>query len=441
MYLPVEVALRELYPKAFLAAFLAKKGYRVFVHPDYMLPKLGFHGGVVLGKNQIHAKKVLSKSRKKKSFVLFEEEGAPVSGDDNERNIVVQDRLREGAEEISDVITTWGRWQNEAIRGITDKSVVCTGSLYMELSKPKYKSACAELDLDITGGLSGYLLVNTRFVFANGEGAPYTAFTGNPTYTYKGATPGYWRKNFSNEMSMLGAFIKLVERIAVTFPELAIVLRPHPAENCLFYEEIFKDFDNITVTNAGHVISWIRNAACVLTNGCTTSMQSEVGGVPVINFKPDFCTNDPTLLDGIGFQANSEDEVIFAINNFIRKEYGIFKCGNWLDELETYSLECDSIEKFGYIVDELSINHVPDNFSAKNIFLRLLNVHLANFVKDLLKRPKAHKEFGSFRKYCSSAAKHFGITVVISEPVENYYIVQCDCDASLKKTRLPKRCV
>lgn len=432
VYLPVEVALRELYPKAFLAAFLAKKGYRVFVHPDYMLPKLGFHGGVVFGKNHIHAKNLLLTSKKKKSFVLFEEEGAPVFGDENERKIIVQDRLKEGAEEISNVITTWGRWQSEAIREITDKTVVCTGSLYTELSKPRYKAACAELDLDITSGLCGYLLINTRFAFANGEGAPYTAFTGNPAYTYKGATPRYWRKNFSNDMSMLGAFIKMIERIAVTFPELNIVLRPHPAENCQFYEEIFKDYDKITVTNAGHVISWLRNAACVLTNGCTTSIQSEVSGTPVINFMPDFCNNDPTLLDGIGFQANSEDEVIFAITNLLKKEYGIFKCGDWLDKLETYSLECDSIKSFGNIVDELSIEHLPDEFSSKNIFKRALIFRLANFVKGLLKRPKAHKEFRSFRKYCSSAANHFGVSLAISEPVENYYVVQCDRDSSQK---------
>lgn len=424
VYLPVEVALRELYPKAFLAAFLVMKGYRVFVTPDYMLPNLRFPSGIVLGKNHIHAKKWVDRQGVKLSFILFEEEGAPAFGDAAHRKELIQARLIEGAVDIAKVITTWGKWQTEALREITNIPIVCTGTPYMEICKPKYKMACSDLDKDITKGRSGYLLINTRFAFANGEVAPYAAMRRNSLYYFEGATPGYWRKYFSNDMSMLGAFISMIERVAVTFPDLDIVLRPHPVENCEFYKEIFKDFERITVTNDGHVISWIRNAACILTNACTTSIQTEICEKPVINYQPSYISNEPTLLDGIGLCVHNENDVILAINNILQNNSEIFNVGGWVDELETFYRGDDCFEKFGEIVDSVSINHVPTNFTFKKFTLSNYAYQIKNTIKLILKKNIGHKEFESFEKYFNAAATHFGVNASISKTVGNCYCVE-----------------
>ncbi len=424
VYLPVELALREVYPKAFLAAYLAKKGYRVFVLPDYMLQKLGLPAGVVLGKNHIHAKQWAARTGVKLSFILLDEEGAPAFFGEVARKEIMQDRLIKGAVEIAKVITTWGKWQTEALREITKIPVVCTGAPHMEVCKPKYVLACTELDRDIVGGRSGYLLINTRFMCANGKIAPHEVFLENSIYYPEGYTPGFWRYCFSNDMKMLGAFINLIEQLAVTFPDLEIVLRPHPNESCKFYEELFKDFDRITVTNDGHVISWIRNAACILTNACTTSIQTEISGKPVINYQPSYACTETTLLDGIGFCATSEDDVILAINNLLQNKNEIFKCGEWVDELETFYLGDDCFEKFGEIVDRISVEHVPMEFTFKKVYLRVLIYKIKNILKRFLKRPPNHKEFESFEKYFAAAATHFGINASVSKTVENCYFVE-----------------
>lgn len=423
IYLPIEQALREIYPKSLFAGFLAKRGYRVVLLPDHLLYKFSFPSGLVIGKNHVHAKLLNRRSGGKQSFMLFEEEGAPVGGSHEDRVKVVQDRLREGASEISRVITTWGKWQTEALMKITSTPVICTGTPYIEFCKPKYSPACAELDASITNGLTDYLLINTRFVFANGVHPPYTAFTGNPAYAYKGASQRYWRQNFSCEMSMLGAFINMIERVAKTFPELNIVLRPHPSESSVFYKGLFKDFKNVTVTNAGHVISWIRNASCVLTNGCTTSVQAEVCGKPVLNYQPDFIPQGDTLVDGIGLKIANEEDVISAIGKVIKQDYGDFRVGKWRDEYETYYVGEDCLDRFAQVIDELASDHEPTELETTQFYIEKQLHNLKNRIKMLLRRPGDHSEFSNFRNYLSVAANHFGFNARISMPVENCYIV------------------
>lgn len=424
VYLPVEQALREVYPKAFLAAFLVKKGYRVFVIPDYMLPKLDFPSGVVLGKNHIITKKWVDSQDVKSSFILLEEEGAPAFGEAAYRKEMVQARLIEGAVDIAKVITTWGKWQTEAMHEITDIPVVCTGTPYMEICKPKYTLACTEVDKDITKGRADYLLINTRFAFANGDIAPHAATTRGSNSFFEGATPGYWRKTFSNDMSMLGAFINLIERVAVTYPDLDIVLRPHPNESCKFYEELFKDFKRITVTNDGHVISWIRNAVCILTNACTTSIQTEICKKPVINYQPNYVSNEPTLLDGIGLCVNNENDVMLAIGNILQNNTEMFNVGKWVDELETFYLADDCFEKFGEIVDSLSKDHEPTYFTFNKFSLRKDTYKVKNAIKLFLKKNTGHKELASFEKYFNAAAAHFGVNAKISKSVGNCFCVE-----------------
>ncbi len=424
VYLPVEQALREVYPKAFLAAFLVKRGYRVFVIPDYMLPNLNFPNGIVLGKNHIITKKWSENEKIEPSFILLEEEGAPAFGDDIHRKELIQARLIEGAGDMANVVTTWGKWQTEAMREISKIPVVCSGTPYIEICKPKYKLACIEVDNEITNGRSAYLLITTRFSYANGLVAPHAAMRRDSLYFFEAATPSFWRKYFSTDMSMLGAFIRMIERVASNYPDLEIILRPHPVESCEFYKEIFKDFKNITVTNDGHVISWIRNAACILTNACTTSIQTEICEKPVINYLPSYISNEPTLLDGIGFCANTEDEVIAAINLIQQNNCDIFNIGKWVDELETFYHGDDCFEKFGDLVDSLSNNHVPTNFTFDKLSLRKYSYQMKNTIKQIINKNTGHKELASFEKYFKAAAAHFGLNAQVSKTVGNCYCVE-----------------
>jgi hypothetical protein len=161
-----------------------------------------------------------------------------------------------------------------------------------------------------------------------------------------------------------------------------------------------------------------------LTNACTTSIQTEICEKPVINFKPSYIYIEPTLFDGIGLSARSENEVILAINNLLQNNSEIFNVGGWVDELETFYRGDDCFEKFGEIVDSMSINHIPTNFTFKTFTLSKYAYQIKNIIKLILKKNIGHKEFEKFEKYFNAAATHFGVNASISKTVGNCYFVE-----------------
>ena len=48
----------------------------------------------------------------------------------------------------------------------------------------------------------------------------------------------------------------------------------------------FKNCKNISIKGDGELSSYIKNAKCVVQDGCTSAMESYISNVPIINFVP-----------------------------------------------------------------------------------------------------------------------------------------------------------
>ena len=55
--------------------------------------------------------------------------------------------------------------------------------------------------------------------------------------------------------------VVLLRRLALTYPDYTIVLRPHPSENLTFYRQAFSRLENVMVRRDKSVLNWIRAAA------------------------------------------------------------------------------------------------------------------------------------------------------------------------------------
>jgi len=424
IYLPIESALRETYPKSFLAAYLAQKGYRVAILPDYLLPRLPFSEGIVLGKNHVHFNQWQRKSKSQSTFILLEEEGAHAFGNNDKRSSLVYGRLRYVLN-IAHTLTAWGLWQANIAKAFTTLPIIVTGTLYMEVCKPKYSRNLSSFDNDITKGLKDYILVNTRFGFANCNYPPISSLTGtNPDFEYDLEKPYFWRELAANDMLMLGSFISMITSIADRFPDKQIVIRPHPVENVDFYIELFADKKNVFVSNSGYVLSWLRNAACIITNACTTSLQSEVARKPVINFIPNGHNSyDMKLFDDIGFTARNETEVFDAIESVYRNKLERFRIGQWTDEECTFSLHTDFMESILSIVDSISPSHEPRHNMLPRIFPEALSYAMINYVKKLFERENG-QEISNIRRYVEAASLCFNSDLDLSEPIKDCFVVE-----------------
>lgn len=83
-----------------------------------------------------------------------------------------------------------------------------------------------------------------------------------------------------------GEYVRALRRLALTFPDVDFVLRPHPVENPAIWKSLIGDYKNIIVTNAGSVTPWIRQCTAIIHNGCTTAMEAVMSGIPVLTYTP-----------------------------------------------------------------------------------------------------------------------------------------------------------
>lgn len=87
-----------------------------------------------------------------------------------------------------------------------------------------------------------------------------------------------------HKQAILEDFKQLIPALEQAFPNVTIVVRPHPSENYQIYQDIAAKSKRIVVTNEGNVIPWLLAAKTMVHNGCTTGLEAYVLGVPAISY-------------------------------------------------------------------------------------------------------------------------------------------------------------
>lgn len=95
---------------------------------------------------------------------------------------------------------------------------------------------------------------------------------------------GLW----DHKQAILRDFTKLIPALERAFPDLNIVVRPHPSENHEIYHDIAAQCERVAVTSEGNVIPWLLAAKTLVHNGCTTGLEAYVLGVPAISYLTTF---------------------------------------------------------------------------------------------------------------------------------------------------------
>lgn len=325
IYLPIEVAKREVLPKSFLAGHLAILGYKVYLFEDYIFDLYGYIGtGAYIGKNifKTLAPNSLEKYNilKKNKIILYylDEEGGIYSGDIVENwKKSIQTRLEPEILSFSDYYLSWGTWQDSLYRELSKSNVIITGSPNFEICKPEYEESLSNLDAKITNGLKNYILINTRFNLANPAGRLSNLIGPKSLGNSLELLPF-----LSMDCQYLGLFLKLISDLSAKFARIPIVLRPHPTENADFYKTIFYKKNNVYINSEGHISTWLRNAKVVIHNGCSTAVQAMFADKPVITYMP-LQNNDEFdmgLPNKVGYKAINNNNVIELVEKAINSK-------------------------------------------------------------------------------------------------------------------------
>ena len=74
--------------------------------------------------------------------------------------------------------------------------------------------------------------------------------------------------------------------LASAFPERTILVRPHPIESHVPWQEIASQHKNVVVAADGNVVPWLMACDALVHNGCTTAVEAAVLGTPAVAYQP-----------------------------------------------------------------------------------------------------------------------------------------------------------
>ncbi|NRT15107.1 surface carbohydrate biosynthesis protein [Flavobacterium sp. 28A] len=367
--LPIETINREIDFKIVLAGLLADSNNTIYLgQHDFLmkiLPKFK-NGGIYVGKNIFNKRADIEKGEKyhllKKfgfDIVYLHEEGGVFAGDKNNWITVLKSQYNIDYFDENDAVCVWGDFQNkvDTDRNIKGKvPVITTGHPRFDLCKEKWHFIQDSKIENIKSMYGDFVLINGNYGLANhGLGIDYV-FSDKGNYNVVNEVERLKRVDFfSYSSKQLLSMIQLTHYLAIKFPDLNFIYRPHPSENHSYYKTVFSGVKNIIVSHDGPILPWILASQAIIHDGCTTAIEAALSGVPVINYKPESnLETDIWLPNQMGVKAASIDQVVEHVHNAINGKINVpFESNpnqNAISEI-LYNFKGDSFEALLNVID------------------------------------------------------------------------------------------
>lgn len=110
---------------------------------------------------------------------------------------------------------------------------------------------------------------------------------------------------------IMQTFKTLLPTLARRFPDLRIIVRPHPSEDPDHWQQAIQGCDNARVIGEGSVVPWLMAAGAILHNGSTTAVEGFLLGRPTIAYEPiHHPIYDLPLPNLLSRRATCSDEVV-----------------------------------------------------------------------------------------------------------------------------------
>lgn len=325
VYIPYETKARELDGRLLLAEELLHSGLQVFIGS-----RKGIRREIQFGPGSLLLAKSLS--RNDREFLLrFRESGGRVAILHPEGGVYYRD-MRESILwayppdmlDLCDAIFIYGEEIRKAIQTYVPradmKKIFVTGEPRFDLLKKKYAPFFRETVDRYRRRLGEYVLINTNFGLANpyvGE-ANIRRFYQNSKDVSE-ALRKLILKKIDFGKKIVGEFIKMTRHLAVSFPSLTFVVRPHPSERQAFYETQLGDLANVLVSRQDNVQGWILGATMVIQYDCTTALEACLAGKPVVSFVPE---RDEEILAWLPVYVSKEVSNVEEVADFLREASG-----------------------------------------------------------------------------------------------------------------------
>jgi len=312
--IPVENQVRELDAKLLLACAAAKRGLCSVIGPRRQVEFqiTSFPRSIFLSKDLGSGNGRLFRILNKLGHlsVAWDEEGLIHQPPE----IYFKERFASSAVKYVSHLFAWGPKNAELWRQFPDlpddKPIHITGNPRGDMLRAEMRPIFEEEVKKIQQVYKDFILINTNFGAVNAFNPvqnlilPQREDGKEPELgrTAKGMEKDYAKKYESHIQSIFEDIKQLIIDLDKAFPDIGIVVRPHPDEDPQVYHDIASRCQRVQVTNEGNVLPWLIATKAIIHNGCTTGVEAYAMGVPVIAYR---ATADHFFDNGIYYLPNS----------------------------------------------------------------------------------------------------------------------------------------
>ncbi len=330
IYIYYEIYKREFLSNLLLAIIASKKNFKIYLGTNDVFKLLIKNKLIVPGifhtKSLTHGsdKKNLHKDLKKNNFILTsidQEHGVINSGSYDE--IFIKPRIHEDDIKLCNAYFCWGNYDYKNLKKkFKDKIFYLTGSPRVDLWKSRFNNFWNK-----DKNIKKYVLFVSNLSFTNNHYSFEDIIKRKELNNYYKRAPKIKKEEiafYKYQKKSMKKFISLIKNFSNKFPKEKIILRPHPTEKLDLWEKVLKNCKNISIKGDGELSSYIKNAKCVVQDGCTSAMESYISNVPIINFVP-IKTNQNVFgqfIKKISINITKEDEFFQLIK---LKKYRILR--------------------------------------------------------------------------------------------------------------------
>ena len=297
LLIPVENQVRELDPKLLLACIAARQGFSSIIGSRRELEFRidSYPKSIYLSKSMT--------GRSLRFFRITRKFGHQIVAWDEEALVHLPPETyfsrRLHPESIKKVshLFAWGQDNVELWRQYghlpDDLPIHNTGNPRNDMLRPEMHSFYEKEVQALRHQYGDFILVNTNFNHVNAFGPDLNLFkplgkkdeVAQFGRAARGMSREYAQGLWDHKHAVFKSFQHILPKLDQAFPNLNIIVRPHPTERHEVYQDIAARCSRVHVTNEGNVVPWILATRLVLHNGCTTGVESFVMGVPAISYR------------------------------------------------------------------------------------------------------------------------------------------------------------
>ena len=325
LYMPMEIASRELDSRLLITLFANKAGLEVIIGQKWLLQKnarwmpKGFWIFKTLTPGDA---KAMHRIKKLGHRIGAIDEEMPGLGEGCKRLRWVDKRSVEASEAIfclgdqhvSSMIDTYPNHQEK---------LHITGNPRWDFLRPELRQLYADDAAKIRSEHGRIILINTNIGLVNSAkntaAGLIRALSRDGRINLKIEEDRKFVNDLQSfEEANFSAAPHLARRLAIEFPEHTIVLRPHPTEKIEPYLQKLQGLPRIKIIREGPAAAWLSASEVLVHTSCTTATEAFALGQPAICFETSPSSMHSYFLSSaLSVSAKSEDEVIEAAREII----------------------------------------------------------------------------------------------------------------------------